>query len=1666
VDFRLLGPLEVRDDEGRELSVAAGRQRALLALLLLRPNEFVGTDRLVEELWGESAPATAHQMLLNQVSALRRALGGNGRLETRGSAYCLRLTDGERDVDRFEELLARARSCLEHDPGSAADALRAALALWRGPPLSDVTYESFAQTEIARLEERRLTAFEDRVDAELSLGRHAELVAELEGAVMEHPLRERLHAQLMLALYRCGRQAEALEAYTRARGTLVEEIGVEPGLELREMQSAVLAQDPRLEHSADEDALPPGLDGGSPLLAGRTEELATLEELLEGAADGRGAMAFVSGPHGIGKTRLAADVGRSALRARMPVLYAGAGMAPDEAMAAIRRAAALERPALLVLDDAGDLAPAALEAAAELGREAAARGLFVLVLHRGTDPPPAFAGLAAKRLRLGPLAKEAVAELAALYGAGPASVRALAVDSGGVPLAAHRAASRWAQSEAAERLVQTVARAETERSDMRAAQSELAVDVIGLHSARARGRLYTRDEELVDGAEAAVCPFLGLATFDAAHAEYFFGRERLVADLVARLVGSPLLAVVGPSGSGKSSALRAGLLPALAESALPGSARWRQVLIRPGERPLLELERAALPRTLDELRPGERLVLAVDQFEEIFTACRDENERAAFVDAVVEAARDGDGRVLVVLAMRADFYGRCAAYDGLAGLVGANQVLVGPMRGDELRRAIELPARRAGLRVEPGLVDVLVADVRDEPGGLPLLSTALRELWRERDGRVMRREAYERTGGVRGAVARLAESTYARMDEPQRLAARRTLLRLADAGDETAFVRRRVPRAELDPDRDAHAAAALERLTESRLVTVDEETVEVAHEALLREWPRLRSWLEEGAEGRRLHQHLIHAARDWQAEGRDPGALYRGARLASTLDWAARYHDELNELERAFLSESRAQAELEAERQRRTNRRLLGLLAGAALMLAVALVAGIVALEQRGSARREATAAEAQRLGAQALSEEALDRSLLLARQGIAFEDSLATRGNLLAALLRSPAAVAVLRGEGGRMLSVAVHPGGELVVAGDHTGRVLAFDGTGRRLGRSYRTGLPVRTLRFSPDGRRIAVASGHEGEGALDLLEADTLRRIAHRRFGQSAEAFRNIAFSPDSRVLAFGYAPFDFELGRPGPGSLERWGTRTGRPLGPPVRVTREADFLLGFAAGGRRIVTMSEVERQTVLRDAETLRPVRRLPAWGLTWASALSPDGRVLALAREDGSLRLVDLRTGSVRTPSGRHEASIQTSAFMSDGSAVLTGADDAKLILWDVRTAAPRVTFEGHAGRINGATLSPDGATAYSASLDGTVIAWDLAGTRRLGQPFAASPRRNVREATETGVTGEGSGGYNFGVSPGGDSIAVVQPEGFVDLIDARTLGLHGRIRVTEGEPASGAAFAPDGRTIAVTTGEGTLRFWDTRNLQPVSPVRRTEGLAGGLAWWSPRYSADGRWLATAGQDTFVRLWDARRHVMAQELSLNQLPRDMSFRPDGKVLAVPASWGPGEGSVLILSVPSLQRVARIRMPYGRFARFSPDGRLLLLGDHEGRAQLYDARTFEPVGRPLLGHAGFVLTGDFSPDGRTVATSSSDGTVRLWDAASSRPIGTPLPGVPNIQTGVAFVRGGSHIAAVYDNGQGYLWDVRPSSWARQACEVAGRALTRTEWGDVLPERAYAPACGG
>jgi len=791
--YRVLGPLEVETDNG-PVTLGGQKERLLLALLLARPNQVVPVEALVEGLWGDRPPATAAKTLQSHVVRLRRALepgrarGAAGEIVvTREPGYLLRVPPKALDAARFEELTTAGRRAISAGEAAAASSLlQEALGLWRGRAFEEFLDTDVGVAESDRLAELRLVALEDRIEADLRLSRHRELVAELEGLVRDQPLRERLWAQLLLALYRSGRQADALLAYQRARSILVEELGIDPGAELRRLHAAILAQDPGLELPAPAEAGPPGelpqaLAPVGPVFAGRSAELAWLRAAWTRATDGRGGAVFVAGGQGMGKTRLAAEFAREVHDQGGRVLYGrctasasdplqpfadaltSLGTSPSElpAPGAGQSLAARGQPlvdllagrpdraVLLVLDDLHRAEAPALEALAHVAAAAATRRLLVLGAYRDDAATAGLAGLVerlgpsgAAHRRLGPFGREEVTQVLGLYESAPAAqdaAGAVLERTGGLPLLVHQTARDWAHMAAERQVEQTARQTATSRSHLRLVQAKLAADVVDLQELGAsQEQPSERDAE--DPLAQVVCPYKGLGRFEASDAGFFFGRERLVAELVTHLVGAGLVGVVGPSGSGKSSLVRAGLLPVLAGGVLPGSDRWRQVLVRPGEHPMAELGLAlgaddsisAANSVLEAINATPRpLLLVVDQFEEVFTICRDEAERAAFLAALAGAA-EADNSVTVVVAVRADYYGHCAADPALAGLLAANQVLVGPMGGGELRRAIELPARRAGLELEPGLAEAMIGEVADEPGGLPLLSCALLESWQHR----------------------------------------------------------------------------------------------------------------------------------------------------------------------------------------------------------------------------------------------------------------------------------------------------------------------------------------------------------------------------------------------------------------------------------------------------------------------------------------------------------------------------------------------------------------------------------------------------------------------------------------------------------------------------------------------------------------------------------------------------------------------------------------------------------------------------------------------------------------------------------------------------------------------------------------------------------------------
>jgi WD40 repeat protein/DNA-binding SARP family transcriptional activator len=1386
LDFRILGPLVVRVD-GTPVAIGGPKQRALLALLLLSANRVVSRERLIGELFADQSVNSADHALRNQVSRLRKALGAGDepRLVARAPGYLLRVEPGELDLERFERLVAEGRESLAAgEAAAAAAAFRAAERLWEGRPLADLEFEPFARVEVERLEELRLAAVEERIDAELALGRQLALVGEIEALSAEHPYRERFRSQLMLALYRSGRQAEGLEVYRRTRAFLNDELGLEPGVELQDLERAILTQDPALN----------------------------------------------MGPNG------------------------------------------------------------------------------------GAAIPP------------------------------------------------------------------------------------------------------TRD----------VCPYQGLAPFEADNAEFFFGRERLVDELVGRLADAPLLALIGPSGSGKSSLLRAGLLPALGLD---------YVVVRPGD---------ALPR----LTAGDRKVIAVDQFEEVFAASVTEADRSAFVDGLVEAAWDPERRALVLIAMRADFFGRLAPNVELADLVGPNHALLGPMSLSELRRAIEGPAERVGLEVEPALVDALVDDVAGEAGGLPLLSTALVDLWRERDGRLLTLAAYDASGGVRGAVARHAEAAFRSLDAPGQVIARRVLLRLVAGGDDEAVTRRRVNRRELEVGSDEKVDEVLATLVERRLLVADADSYELVHEALLEHWPRLAGWLHEDAQGRRVHGHLADAAARWQAGNSDAGELYRGARLAAALEWASGDTGELNRLEREFLDESRAASV-------RSTRRLRWLLATAVALLVVAVVAGAVALEARGTARRQATAAVAQRLGAQALVEPQLDRALLLAREGVNLDDSPATRSNLLAALLRAPAALAVLHGRDDQVLDEALSGDGRLLVVRGNNGSVSFVDTrTFREVGRSFKSDpeesycgaivRPIHAIAVSRDGRRIAVAAFNGRHPTLYVLGTRSRAGRSLQDRGSDGAA-TDVAYAPDGRAMVTGETtncrdqppPERLELRRASDGSIVHRSS-----VIPGGR-------LIGFTPDGRFVLATSG-EATSYLLDAHSFDRVRTFHVAG---TGAVSPAVDTAAFGQDDGSVKLLDLRNGAVRPMDRRATGKVIGAAFSRDGEVLATTSDDGTVDVWDVSTASLRETFTGHAGAAVSPMFSPDGRTLYTASHDGGVIAWDVRGDRRLGRPFRFSPVA----AGSAGPQQPGGGAGAVAASPDSSLFVTSPGPNRVTLWRARDMAVLATLHGPCGAIQS-VAFSHDGRLVAATGDGPATVVWEVRT-HKIDKLLRPERKRGNIG---VNFSYDDRTVGTAGGDGRLRLYDVQtgRRIATLPTPRNSTLQDLDFSSDGRWVA---AAGLGE-KVFVWDLRTRSLVRTMRHGQLIFAiRFSPDGKRIATGDDKGSVDFWDAATGRQVGRELRGQNGAVMSVTYSPDGTQVMTTSSDGKFRLIDVATGKLLGAPLPGSNAPGWGTFFPNGKDIAAAAWD-GKGMVWNVDPAAWAAQACRIAHRNLTRTEWHDLLPERPYRAVC--
>ncbi|WP_329080575.1 nSTAND1 domain-containing NTPase [Streptosporangium sp. NBC_01469] len=800
----------------------------------------------------------------------------------------------------------------------------------------------------------------------------------------------------------------------------------------------------------------------------------------------------------------------------------------------------------------------------------------------------------------------------------------------------------------------------------------------------ARWRSLAEESNRPDPSETAgeTPPYVGLRSFGPKDANRFFGRERLVEKVVAHLSRHRFIAVLGASGSGKSSLLRAGLVPALGSHPVlaitPGTHPLRECAVhlaaRLGVTPgglLAELTGdprnlgLATRQLLARHASATDVVLVVDQFEEIFTLCPDLAERAAFIAALVAAARDPDSRTRVILGVRTDFYPHCARYPDLAEVLQDSQVLVGPMTTEELRRAITQPAVDMGYRVEVALVSRLVADATGQPGVLPLVSHALLEAWGRRRGNTVTLAGYEATGGIERAVARTSEEVYSALGPERQALARQVFLRLTALGEGTEDTKRRISRGEIDhPD----TAAVLERLAGARLVTLDDDTVELAHEEVIRSWPRLRDWLTEDREGLRIHRRITEAAQAWESEDRDEGALYRGTRLAVARDWAAGNHSLLSPGERGFLEAGIAAEAREQEATRRRTRRLRQLAALLAVLLVLATTTTVYAFRAQRTATQQRDIALSQKVAAEAT--DLRDANPALSAQLSLAAYRLSPTGEARDSLLGTFAVPYATRltGHGSRVNTVAVSADGRRLVTAsrDRTVRVWDVGDPHRPRHLLTLTGHSdnVNAAAFSPDGRTVATAAWDNTARLWDITAPGRPRQLAVLPHPMGVNA---VAFSPDGHTVATAGSDRTARL----------WNVRDHRLR---ATLTGHGDGLVSvaFSPDGRTLATASFDDTARLWDIADPRRPVPLAAPIGHTDSVnmvAFSPDGRLLATAGNDGTTRVWDLtdpRRPRQRTSLEAHTDRVSLVAFSPDRHTVATGGYDRTALLWE--TDAERV--------------------------------------------------------------------------------------------------------------------------------------------------------------------------------------------------------------------------------------------------------------------------------------------------------------------------------------------------------------------------------------------------------
>ncbi|MEV6842841.1 hypothetical protein [Actinoplanes sp. NPDC051411] len=1156
-------------------------------------------------------------------------------------------------------------------------------------------------------------------------------------------------------------------------------------------------------------------------------------------------------------------------------------------------------------------------------------------------------------------------------------------------------------------------------------------------------------------------PYRGLASFQLEHAGWFFGRRALAERLTRQLAelrdtGGGIQLVIGASGAGKSSLLRAGVMAVDREGPLSDC---EMRLMTPGARPLHELT-----KTTEDLPP--RALLIVDQFEEAFTACPDPDERRAFVTALALLA-DGPAGAVVVLGLRADFYAQALGEPALYEPLAERSFTVGPMADRELREAIVEPARAAGVDLEDGLVELLLRDAvsrrAESTGVLPLLSHALFATWSHGDGHRMTINDYREIGGLDQAVAATADTVLAGLTETQRDDARRLFLNLVRVSTDTADTRRRMSRDRLieavDATRSLEVSEILDRFVVDRLITVDDEGVQISHEALLAAWPTLCGWLAADRDGLLLEQRLSEAAADWRAASHDRGLLYRGLRLTTAQQWAESRSAALPSPAREFLETSIRHDHRRVRRLVQVFAALLVLVLTSALLAAYAFDQRTVVTGQRREAVDQRNQAISQLVATRADRLRSSDPSLAYQLSLAAYRTSptVEARSSLLSSSVGPQ--VARLLGAGSPVQALAYRSDHRVLAAASVDGRVRLWDSSDPNVS-PVPLGGPLTGatgdlygLAFSSDGRLLAAAGADRRVYLWDTADPRHPNVLPVPLAGPASTVYA-VTFDPSGHVLAAAAAD----------GKIWRWDLTDPHR---PHRLTSLTGFTgavqaVTFAPDGRRLAAGGADGTVRLWRTTApgSAQPVATIRAGQFkVYAVAFSPDGSTLAAGGGDKIIRLWQVTGTSAPRPEPAAFTGptswINAIQFSPDGRSIAAGSSDKRATVWDLRTGRVTDTLPVPSP-VTALTYGTDAQTIIAAATDGAVRIWHLRGPLLAGHSDAV---------------------FNAVYMPGPSAILATasrdQTVRLWNVTDRRRPQPLGVPLHRAGLSAS-IALSPDGHTLAAGTRTGQVDLWNISDLR--HPSQQPVPLTGSAALVeSVAFSPDGQLLAAGSDDGTVRVWNLATAAATPVATVAADDASMilfvTFSPDSRTLVSTTT----AGTASLWDVTDPDRPSALGPPLGGFsgyaysAAFSPDGKTLAVSSADRTTRLWnlgDPHRPRALGPALTGPASYAYWATFSPDGRSLAVASTDDAVWIWNVADpSRP--TPwatLTGATDALYTAQYSPDGRTLAAAGAAATTLLWDTdvdRVSGWV---CATSGDWITAAEWHQYVPGVPYTPPC--